>query len=129
MPQTRALVISLKPRFADPIYKSLKRFEFRRVCPSLSAPIQAYIYESYPVKKVTGTMELLETIHGSVPNLLALPDAFDPCIPAYAGYLEGATRPGALRIGRVKKWGEPRALAQVAPMLKRPPQSYCYIAP
>src|SRR4051812_29586778 len=54
----RALLISIRPRFAEMIFKGLKTVELRRVCPKVRSGDLALIYVSSPVKEVQGAFEV-----------------------------------------------------------------------
>ena len=51
----RALVLSLKPRFAGPILDGTKTVEVRRVMPRITIPTLALLYASGSVRALVGT--------------------------------------------------------------------------
>lgn len=50
----KALLISIKPKYASMIYAGLKVVELRKVIPSQFEGHMAYIYETAPISMVTG---------------------------------------------------------------------------
>lgn len=122
-----ALLLSLKPRFASAIYSGIKRVEFRRVMPRCAVPIEAFIYETMPVGRVTGAAKIVRKVSGSIERLLELTDEHDPQREDYRRYLRGARDPCALVLKDARRFPEPRALAELLGPSARAPQSYCYI--
>lgn len=52
---TRALVLSLKPRFAEAILDGNKTVELRRVMPRITIPTLALLYATGPTRSLVGT--------------------------------------------------------------------------
>lgn len=50
----KAILISIKPKYASLIYAGYKVVELRRVIPTQFEGHMAYIYETAPISKVTG---------------------------------------------------------------------------
>lgn len=57
-----ALVISIRPRFAEMIFDGRKTVELRRVCPRISAGDLALVYVSSPIKELQGAFEVAKVI-------------------------------------------------------------------
>lgn len=53
--ETRALVLSLKPRFAEAILNGDKTVELRRVMPRITIPTLALLYATGPERSLVGT--------------------------------------------------------------------------
>jgi len=51
-------LLSIKPRFAEQIYKGVKKYELRRKVGSLKPNSYIIIYESAPIKAVTGVVKV-----------------------------------------------------------------------
>ncbi|MEI9888011.1 MAG: hypothetical protein WDN08_16210 [Rhizomicrobium sp.] len=122
-----ALLLSLKPRYAAAIFDGRKRFEFRRLAPRCAAPIAAYVYETMPCGRVTGSVTVTRIVTGSEAELLALLAPDDPLLADYRAYLAGARRPCALALARPVRFAAARPLAALLGAGARPPQSFCYV--
>ena len=60
-----ALLISIRPRFAEMIFSGSKTVELRRVCPKLSAGDLALVYVSSPIMELQGAFKVGEVISKS----------------------------------------------------------------
>ena len=60
-----ALVISIRPRFADMIFAGSKMAELRRVCPKISSGDLVLVYVSSPAKELRGAFEVGKVISTS----------------------------------------------------------------
>ena len=64
----RKIMLAIKPEYVEEIFDGLKRYGYRRKCPN--HPIsQIVIYETSPVSKVVGTVDVDEML-GTAPNVL-----------------------------------------------------------
>lgn len=63
-----AVLISIRPRFADMIFAGNKTVELRRVCPRVSPGDMALVYVS-SVKELKGTFEIGKIISASPTEL------------------------------------------------------------
>ena len=62
------IMLAIKPEYVEEIFDGLKRYEYRRKCPN--HPIsQIVIYETAPVSKVVGTVDVDEML-GTAPHVL-----------------------------------------------------------
>ena len=123
-----ALLLSLRPKFALAIYEGRKRIEFRRLAPRCSLPIKAYIYETRPVGRVTGIVDVVDIIQAPVGELLKLVDASDLLRADYRSYLSGASNPCGLLLERAQKFMQGATISELFDNLSRPPQSFCYVS-
>jgi predicted transcriptional regulator len=123
----RALLLSLKSKFAEAIYDGRKRIEFRRAAPRCKLPIEAFIYETLPKGLVTGLVTVSEIIQAPAAQLLTLVSADDPLLTDYRRYLADARRPCALVLRNAVRH-ESIDLRSLAGAPARPPQSYCYVS-
>ena len=122
-----ALLLSLKPKFAAAIYEGRKRVEFRRLSPRCQTPIKAFIYETLPVGRVTGTVEVVDIIKAPVGELLNLVSVDDPLRKDYQSYLLKALKPCALALREAKRFDKNLSIAELFDSPSRPPQSFCYV--
>jgi predicted transcriptional regulator len=127
MPSRKALLLSIKPRYAQAIFDDLKEFEFRRICPRTEVPALGFLYESAPVSRVTGLVLIEEIFCASETQLAALPKSDDPFREDYGGYLKGAKSPCAIRLSNPTRFEKALALECLFPEVHRPPQSYRFV--
>jgi predicted transcriptional regulator len=126
----RALLLSLRPRFAAAILDGTKTVELRRT--RLSAPpgTLLVLYASSPIMAVVGTATLADR-HTASPTLIwrVHRHALGLTHAEFADYLTGADQATAITIENPRALPDPFTLA----WLRRhtgfqPPQSYRYIA-
>lgn len=58
------ILISIKPKYVKKIFDGTKKWEFRKSIPNKEIH-HAYIYSSYPIKRVVGEMELGRVVKGT----------------------------------------------------------------
>jgi predicted transcriptional regulator len=131
MTSPRALVLSLRPRFADAILEGRKTAELRRQRVGAPPGTRIILYSSAPVMAVVGTARIAE-VHTLSPAIawrrfrsrLALTRAeFDQ-------YLEGCTTACVVDVEHVQRLDSPLPLGQLHNATRfRPPQSYRYLTP
>jgi predicted transcriptional regulator len=117
--------LSIRPPFAEAIFRGEKRFEFRRTI--FRRPVEVVvIYVTSPVSLVVGEFDVEEVIDDSIGGL------WNRTFP-YAGisrdrfleYFAGRDVGYAIEIGSVRRYGQPMNLANSFGI--RPPQSFVYI--
>ncbi len=126
MPQ-RALLLSLKPKYAQAIYEGRKTLEFRRRPPRCAFPIRAFIYETLPVGRVTGFVMIVALRDAAPGKLEDLVPGSDPLHADYAAYLRGASHPVALVLGAAQRFAAAMALAEAFGAGVTAPQSYRFV--
>lgn len=137
------IILSVKPKWAKLIYSGKKTIEWRKTAPRAfvnrtfqkkEKPVKVYLYETAPVKRITGFF-ILGLIHrlGNPRRWpfdiwkVSLDDfvkrGFVPLddLKEYAGETSGIY---AWDIGNIYKFHEIYKLEDLG--LKRPPQSWCY---
>ena len=125
----RALVLSLRPRFADSILDGRKSVELRRqrVSPSPGTPV--LLYASAPVMAVVGTARVAE-VHVDEPDCMWHQFHMDLGLKReeFEQYVAGATRASALRLTDIDRLWAPVSLAHLRHRQPfNPPQSYRYL--
>jgi predicted transcriptional regulator len=60
----RDIVLAIKPKYTKKIYLGEKQFELRRKLPH-NMINHVYLYETRPVKKITGYLTLKQVVSGS----------------------------------------------------------------
>lgn len=123
-----AVLLSIKPKWADLIFEGKKKTEVRKTQPKLTKEtFKVYFYVTGDVKKVIGECEcyyIYPMMHKG--KELWMFDIEDTCLTeeelreyAKAGSLYGWP------LHNVKKYDNPKTLADFG--MKRPPQSWCYV--
>ena len=125
-----ALLISIRPRFAELIFSGKKTVELRRVCPKVRAGDLALIYVSSPSKQLQGGFEIAKVLSAS-------PKVLWDSVGAKSGitekefldYFKGKREGHALVIKRVWKLPVPLCLSTLRRRKGgfRPPQSFHYL--
>lgn len=103
---TRAL-LSIKPQFAEAIFRGEKRFEFRRA--TFKRPVSsAVVYASSPVQRVIGEFDVvgvivapLETLWRKTRQFAGIEKRF------FMSYFSGCELGYAIQIGGVRPYQEP----------------------
>jgi predicted transcriptional regulator len=148
----KAILLSIKPEWAEKIYNGEKTIEWRKSRPSIdrnNRHTRVYIYETAPVKRITGYFTLFGTFAVDVKGMLKSPVsggrhgmAFGfvremledmerrGCVPAVdlAKYQAGAKE---IYCWTVSPFMKPTRIMPVYRLddfgLKRPPQSWQYV--
>ena len=125
-----AILISVRPKFAEMIFLGDKTVELRRVCPKISVGDLALVYVSSPAKELQGAFEVGKIISAS-------PSALWRKVGAKSGmsrrdffaYFQGKTKAHALIIKRAWKLSAPICLTTLRRRKGgfRPPQNFHYL--
>ena len=123
------VLLSIKPEYAALIYAGKKTVEFRRGLPISAfywSRFHIYIYESSPVRMVTGWADVSGVFHSTVENMWRmLGGSGGISWNAYSEYMIGATGAWGLVISKINPFAEPLSLSSFG--IERPPQSWRYI--
>jgi predicted transcriptional regulator len=126
-----AVLLSIKPRFAEALLAGQKTIELRRTRPaSLHRGALVVVYASSPVKAVLGTLRVERVVGGS-------PEALWPLVAAGAGvdraeyeqYFAGASEAYAIFVCSPASVSDPCGLAELRqgwPSF-HPPQAFRYL--
>jgi len=124
--QTHAL-LSIKPRYAEAIFRGEKRFEFRRVIFRQTVKV-VVIYTTSPVSRVAGEFDVEAIISDSVEGLWK---RTKHCAgidrQRFLDYFAGRKVGYAIVIGSVRRYT--RSLDLLRRFGIRPPQSVAYLNP
>lgn len=127
------IILSIKPKWAELIYSGKKTIEWRKSFPKTEKVLgesieKVLLYETAPVKKITGFFTLKEIACYLVSSVCAQPEYIIKrgCVPLVdlVKYRENVDCLYGWMIDKVTKFHEPYGLEYVN--LKRPPQSWCY---
>jgi predicted transcriptional regulator len=126
----RALLLSLRPRFADSILSGNKSVELRRqrITPEPGTPV--ILYASAPTMGIVGTARIADA------QVAAPDDVWEQfherlglTYEEFALYLAGATQASALELTAINPLPDALPLAHLrATVAFSPPQSYRYLA-
>lgn len=123
-----AVLLSIKPEYAEAILSGEKKFEFRRVIPKkIDETDRIYLYSNDSIKKIVGYFEVEEILENS-PEVIWNRCKEDAGISreGFFEYFEGTEKAYAIEIQNPVKFPEP-----IDPYEKiqdfTPPQSFQYI--
>lgn len=122
------IILSIKPKWAELIYSGKKTIEWRKSFPRYVKIDKVLLYETAPVKAITGFFTLQEKPFFCVSSVCAQPEQIiaSGCVPVvdlikYRKNVDGIL---GWMIDNVTKFDKPLPLSYLD--LKRPPQSWCY---
>ncbi len=130
--QSRMIVLSLKPRFAEAILAGTKTVELRRTTSKIEVPTRALLYATTPVRALLGTCIITDVRSA---NLTALwrehGSRSELSHNEFKRYFEG------LDVGTALTLSHQRPLDRTVPLQDlranprgfRPPQSFAYVDP
>jgi predicted transcriptional regulator len=121
--------MSIRPVYADRIFRGEKRFEIRRRPVRLSPEALVLVYSSAPVKAVIGAFTV-KHVHVDSPEALwrRYSDGMGVSRLAYRQYLRGVALACAIEVGEIVLLPEtPLADLRAADEAFRPPQSYMFL--
>ncbi|HWV48106.1 MAG TPA: ASCH domain-containing protein [Microbacterium sp.] len=125
----RALLISVKPRYARAILEGRKTVEVRRRFPEVPPGTTVVLYSSSPERAVLGTVRLKQTITVPSDRVWEMhSSAIDIAEDALGEYLEGAEDSTLLEVEDPQTWARPVSLTSLRALLGlEPPQSFRYL--
>ena len=121
----RKIMLSIKPEYVEKIFDGLKIYEYRRKCPN--HPIsQIVIYETAPVSKVVGTVDVDEML-GTAPHVLYDMTKKWAGISEddYNDYFKGSNVAYAYSLNHPVIFSRPASIEEYG--LRGVPQSYVYL--
>jgi predicted transcriptional regulator len=126
-----ALLISIRPRFAELIFAGKKTVELRRTRPKVSPGDLVLVYVSSPAKQLQGAFEVKKMISAAPSTLWRKVGKNSGIARAeFLDYFRGKTQAHAVVIRRVWKLSGPIDLSTLRRQKGgfRPPQSFHYIS-
>lgn len=121
----RKIMLAIKPEYVEKIFDGLKRYEYRRKCPN--HPIsQIVVYETKPVSKVVGTVDVDEML-GTAPHVLYDITKKWAGISEYGynDYFKGSNVAYAYSLNHPVIFSRPASIEEYG--LRGAPQSYVYL--
>jgi predicted transcriptional regulator len=120
------VLLSIKPEFADKIFKGEKKFEFRRTIFKNEAVKTVLVYASSPIQKVIGEFEIETILKNDPENLWNLTSDFAGISRDYfMKYFANKDFGFAIKIKKVRKYKVPKCIKK--DFNSFPPQSFLYI--
>ncbi len=114
----RALLISVKPRYARAILEGRKTVEVRRRFPEVPPGTTVVLYSSSPERAVLGTVRLKQTITVPSDRVWEMhSSAIDIAEDALGEYLEGAEDSTLLEVEDPQTWARPVSLTSLRALL------------
>jgi len=127
--KNKALLLSLKPRFADAIFSGEKRFELRRVKPKLTLGDLVLVYVTAPRSQLEGAFEVSEVFELELKALWSLVSKSCALSKAeFLQYYEGKEIGYAVGIKRAWQMESSVGLDQLRAEQILPPQGYRYLS-
>lgn len=124
----RALLLSLKPRFAEAIFEGRKTVELRRVPPRVGPGDLVFVYVTSPRCLLEGAFEVSRVLHGSPGGLWkAVREHCGLAKAEYRTYFSAARRAYGIVIRRSWRLDSPVDMAFLRAQDIRPPQGYRYL--
>jgi predicted transcriptional regulator len=125
----RALLLSVRPHFAESILAGFKTAEIRRQRPDVHPGTLVIIYATKPLGAIVGTARIAEVTEGEPNELWALhQDRVGISRAEFDGYLENAATGYILLLEQVQRLVPLLTLEEMrAATAFQPPQSYRYV--
>lgn len=119
------IILPIKPKYAEKILDGKKWFEYRRKLPNRQVS-KIVIYETTPVKKLVGEVNVIKVIKNSPYDLYEITkDHSGISLEDYIEYFNGANMAYAYVLSKPTRFPEPIGIEQYG--LKGVPQSYVYL--
>ncbi len=122
------VLLSIKPKYVEEIFKGNKKYEFRKSVFRFKGELNlVYIYSTYPMKKIVGTFTI-ETIIEDHPKILweKFKDFSGINEDEFFIYFGDAEKGFAIEIGKIEVFQNPADPRTLIPDFV-PPQSFCYM--
>lgn len=129
-PDSRAMFLSIRPRYAAMLIAGTKTVELRRTRPGIEPGSLVVLYASSPRRELVATARVTE-IHTATPPEIWSRFASEVGIqrPDYDSYFDGAQHAVAIRLINVEPLSAPLPLSDLRSRIEafRPPQSFRYL--
>lgn len=119
------IVLAIKPEYAEKILNNEKWFEYRRKIPKRPVS-QIVIYETAPVSKIVGEVDVLKVLENSPYELYKRTEGHSGIsLENYIKYFDGVETSYAYFLDHPRRFTEPIGIEEYG--LKGVPQSYVYL--
>lgn len=122
------VLLSIKPEYAERIFKGEKRYEYRKNLFKRDDIKVVVVYATKPIGKVIGEFEINDILKGepeSIWEQTKLYAGIDE--DSYIEYFSERKTGYAIGIKETRVYQEPLELTELNPKIKYPPQSFMYI--
>lgn len=121
------VLLSIKPEYADRIFRGEKKYEFRRAIFKNQKVTNVVVYASSPVRKVTGEFEVLDVIHDDVRALWERTRSLAGISESkFFDYFSDRDKGYAIRIGETHMYQHSLSIEEEFGLT--PPQSFVYLS-
>lgn len=122
----KSVLMSIKPEFAEKIFKGEKKYEFRRMIFKNKEIDRVVVYASFPVMRVIGEFLIGDILEMDLDKLWKKTNKEAGISKElFMAYYRGKNKGYAIRISTVKRYEKPLVLQDVSVI--RPPQSFQYL--
>jgi len=127
---SRALLLSVRPRFARALLDGTKTAEIQRRFPNVPEGMTVIIYASSPEKAILGTMRARRLIRSNTEKIWRdYSDVIGIENSELTEYLEGASECSVLELDAPEQWSRSVGLAELRRLLHiEPAQSFRYLS-
>jgi predicted transcriptional regulator len=123
----KTVLLSIKPEYADKIFRGQKRYEYRRTLYSDRSVNRVVVYASSPVSQVVGEFRVDGTISMSMHALWKRTrGAAGVTWKVFSEYFHGKDHCHAIEVCDPRLYDTPMSLKE-AFGIERPPQSFFYV--
>lgn len=123
----KIVLLSIKPEFADKIFRGEKQYEYRRTLFACVSVKKVIVYATSPISQVVGEFEVDDIISMSKHALWKSTRNFSGITWRYfSEYFKGKTRCHAIKVKNPMRYSSPIPLCE-ASGLTHPPQSFAYV--
>lgn len=121
-----AILLSIRPLYAQQILDGSKKYEYRRICPKQTIT-NVVLYVTAPVCRIVAEVEVINCLIGTPEELwFATMDGSDLCKDDLMNYYAGCKMGCALELGTVQPFEPLRSLQDYG--LAKAPRSFVYLS-
>ena len=120
------ILMPINPCYVEEILSGRKRYEYRKIKPKRNNIEKIIIYSTSPVKKVVAEVEVEAIIEETPEKVWELTKDYSGITKqSYYNYYKNKEKAIAYKLGRVKKYKEPKNLSEFG--INYIPQSFIYL--
>jgi len=129
--ETKVILLSIRPKYAEKIFNGTKRVELRRVMPNLKEGDTIFVYVSSPVKELRGHFEVEKVVKKPIDKLwLQVKQDIGITEEEFYEYYTGVEYGFGIYLRAPASIRSPISLDRLRKLWKNfhPPQNYRYIS-
>lgn len=120
------ILMPINPCYVEEILSGRKKYEYRKIKPKRNDIEKIIIYSTSPVKKVVAEAEVEAIIEETPEKIWELTKDYSGITKrSYYNYYKNKEKAIAYKLGRVKKYKEPKNLSEFG--INYIPQSFVYL--